>query len=117
MGGGAPGGPAELRPRFVDVSRFSRSSRYDDEQMGPLERCSMLAIDDLGMEYADAKGSFLSLLDGLVNARYAASLRTVITTNLGAGAFRERYGERVADRIREVGRYVEIADPSMRGRT
>lgn len=107
----------QLGGRFIDVSRLVRLSRYDDDQIRPYEECSLLAIDDLGMEYADTKGSFLATLDGLLNARYAAGLRTVITANLAWDAFRRRYGERIADRLKESGRYVEISDQSMRGRT
>lgn len=108
--------PFELHARFLDVSRLQRLSKFRDEDMGPVERCSMLAIDDLGMEHLDQAGNFLSVLDGLVNARYAASLRTVITTNLNASTFKGRYGERIADRLREVGRFVECAGESLRGR-
>lgn len=104
----------DIDSRFVDVSRLSRVSRYSDEQMEPLERCELLVIDDLGMEYADEKGSFLATLDGLVNARYAADLRTIITTNLPAAEFKRRYGERIADRIRECGKFVELSGESMR---
>ena len=39
---------------------------------------------------------------------------TVCTTNLKASDFRARYGERVADRIRECGAFVEIAGTSRR---
>lgn len=106
--------PGDKHPRFVDASRLARVSRYRDEEMKPLEECSMLVIDDLGIEFVDEKGSFLSTLDGLINARYAANLRTVITTNLRGEDFKKRYGERISDRIREVGRFVEIKGPSMR---
>jgi DNA replication protein DnaC len=103
-------------PLFVDVSRLARVSRYSNDEMDELENASLLAIDDLGMEYNDAKGAFLATLDGLFNARYSNCRRTLITTNLTASRFRERYGERIADRIRESGRFVEIAGESMRGR-
>jgi DNA replication protein DnaC len=106
--------PAARHPRFVDVSVLARVSRYKSEEMEPLERCSILVIDDLGMEYADEKGSFLATLDGIFNARYANKLRTVITTNLNRGSFKPRYGERIADRIRESGRFVELAGESLR---
>jgi len=102
-------------PLFVDVTRLQRASRYDQEQMWPFERAAVLAIDDLGLEYADVKGSFTALFDGLFNARYANEMKTVITTNLTAADFKARYGERVADRIRECGRFVELNDPSLRG--
>lgn len=115
--------PNDLHPRFIDAAQLARLPRYESEIMVPLERCSMLVIDDLGMEYADKKGAFHSLLDGLINSRYAARVRTVITTNVSAKVnperpgedFKARYGERIADRIREDGRFMEIAEPSLRG--
>lgn len=107
---------AAPEPMFLDVSKLARLSRYKAEDVEPLEECSLLVIDDLGMEYADEKGSFLATLDGVFNARYAAGLYTVITTNLPAKTFKERYGERIADRIREVGRFVELNGKSLRGR-
>jgi hypothetical protein len=103
-------------PRFVDASALSRWPRYEEAKMVELERASALVIDDLGVEYDDKNGAFRSFLDGLVNSRYAACLPTVITTNLRATEFKARYGERIADRVREAGRYVELADPSMRGK-
>lgn len=103
-------------PMFLDVSALVRMSRYSDDEMRPLEDALLLVLDDLGMEFADEKGSFLATLDALLNARYAARLYTVITTNLPAKAFKARYGERIADRIREAGRFVELDAASLRGR-
>ena len=99
---------------FVDQSRLVRRSRYKDEDMAPLEGAGLLVIDDLGSEFADAKGSFLATLDGLINARYGEQRRTVITTNLASARFVARYGERIADRIREVGRFVELRAAGLR---
>lgn len=104
-----------LRSLFIDQSRLVRRSRYSEGDMAPLEDATLLAIDDLGSEYVDGKGSFLATVDGLLNARYAEERPTVITTNLGAARFASRYGERIADRIREVGRFVELRGPSLRG--
>lgn len=101
-------------PRFVDASTLARWPRYDDARMRELERASALVIDDLGVEYDDKNGAFRSFVDGLVNSRYAACLPTCITTNVPAAEFRQRYGERIADRIRESGRFVELAGESMR---
>jgi DNA replication protein DnaC len=100
---------------FIDQSRLVRRSRYSNEDMRPLEDVTLLAIDDLGSEYLDEKGSFVATLDGLINARYAEELPTVFTTNLASTRFVQRYGERIADRIREVGRFVELKGPSLRG--
>jgi len=113
---GRPDMGKRKNPMFLDVTKLQRASRYDEERMAEIEYASTLAIDDLGLEYADAKGSFTALFDGLFNTRYAEQLKTVITTNLTATDFKARYGERVADRIRECGRFVELSDPSMRGR-
>jgi hypothetical protein len=103
-------------PRFVDSTSLARWPKYDDAAMRELERASALVIDDLGVEYDDKGGAFRSFLDGLVNSRYAACLPTLITTNLTASDFRARYGERIADRIREAGRFVELAGESLRRR-
>lgn len=101
---------------FIDVSRLARISRYDDDVMNGIERSRCIVIDDLGMEFADKGGSFLATLDGIVNARYAAMRTTIITTNLPAAEFKARYGERIADRVRESGRFVELNSESLRGR-
>lgn len=103
-------------PWFVDASALARWPRYDAAEMRKLERASALVIDDLGVEYDDKQGAFRSFLDGLVNSRYAACLPTLVTTNLPASEFKQRYGERIADRIREAGRYVELAGDSLRRR-
>jgi DNA replication protein DnaC len=103
-------------PRFVDATALARWPKYDNDQMFELERASALVVDDLGVEYDDKGGAFRSFLDGLVNARYAACLPTLITTNLRGDEFKARYGERIADRIRESGRYVELAGESLRRR-
>lgn len=101
--------------RFVDVPTLMRIEKYSDEAMRPLEHDPLLVIDDLGAEYADTKGNFLSTLDGLINARYANDVRTIVTTNQSSKTFQERYDERIIDRIREVGRFRELVGPSLRG--
>lgn len=108
--------------RFIDSARLMRVDRYRGKEMAALETCGLLVIDDLGMEYDDEKGAFLSKLDGLINARYAAELRTVITTNLEWKTddpkkqdFRRRFGARIADRVREVGEWIGATGASLRG--
>jgi DNA replication protein DnaC len=107
---------AERHGTFLDVARLCRINRYDEAQMRPLETCRLLVLDDLGQEFSDAKGSFAATLDGIINARYGAMLKTVITTNLTADDFKARYGERVADRIRECGRFIPVTGESMRSK-
>lgn len=101
---------------FVKAARLSRWDRYDNDEMNRLLRASRLVIDDLGTEFQDTKGNFMAILDEVVDVRYDHSRPTVITTNLDAEAFKARYGERIADRIREKGAFVSIDSASMRTR-
>lgn len=101
---------------FVKAARLSRWERYNDDEMNRLLKTPVLVIDDLGVEYQDAKGNFLAILDEVIDYRYDHRLRTVLTTNLDAEQFKERYGERIADRIRESGKFVSLATDSMRRR-
>lgn len=100
--------------RFITASDLAKSSAYDEAD-SELVRAGALVIDDLGTEYADKNGYFLSRLDSLINHRYANCLATVITTNLGIDEFKA-YGERVVDRLREAGKFVRVGGESMRKR-
>ncbi len=73
-----------------------------------------LVIDDLGVEFLDTKGALQQRLDCILDERYGNYRKTIITTNLSALHFKERYGERIADRIREDGKFMEFSDGSRR---
>lgn len=103
-------------PLFVTSHRLARWDRYDNDEMRKLLRADRLVIDDLGGEYADQKGNFAALIDEIVLERHGQRRPLVMTTNLDAALFKERYEERVADRIRESGRFVSLAAGSMRKR-
>lgn len=109
--------PSIHSPIFITAEALSRMSRYDDEQRERLELAEVLVVDDLGQEFDDEKGNFRSLFDSVINARYASDEGfTVLTTNLSVAKFRARYGERIADRIRQVGIYYEFGGKSLRKR-
>jgi len=99
-------------------TKIARTNGYarDFEKM---IKSHLMVIDDLGVEYLDKNGNFLQRLDELIDERYSNFKRTIITTNLNALAFKERYGERVADRMREGfawgGGFMELSTNSMRG--
>ena len=103
--------------RWWTASRLARVSGFNNE-FEPLIHVPSMVIDDLGVEYLDKNGNFLQRLDELIDERYSNFKRTIITTNLNAEAFKERYGERVADRMREGfawgGGFMELSDDSMR---
>lgn len=101
-------------PLFIPVYKLERVSRYDEKAMARIERARRLVIDDLGAEYLDQKNAFVTFLRGLIDARYNNCLPLLVSTNLTADEFKERYGERVVDRLREVGRFAGIKGESLR---
>lgn len=107
--------PELFWPQFVSAPRLALTNRYDPGEIRVLTGCAVLAIDDLGAEFADKSGSFLATLNVVINSRYDSVLKTVVTTNLDAEGFGERYGARFADRVNEVGEFIQLDDPSRRG--
>ncbi len=102
-------------PRFIRAAEFFRTSRYDGERDETLGACA-LVFDDAGAEYADPSGSFRVDFDELIDRFYADKRALVITTNMDAKTFADRYGARVSDRLRECGRWVGSSAASMRRR-
>lgn len=100
---------------FVKAAAMSRWDCYDNEEMDRLLKAPKLVIDDLGLEFMDRHGRFLSVLTEVIDVRYDASLPMVITTWLPPDDFKARYGERIADRLRESGRFAVVASVSRRG--
>ena len=98
----------------VRAATFATASRYDQETRKGWMTASALVLDDLGSEYADAKGSFLVDLDELIDIHYGNRDRMVITTNCTADEFKNRYGSRIVDRLRECGSWLSVGGASMR---
>ena len=108
-----------LRQRtWWSASRISRASSYD-KNLDEMMQAPYMVIDDLGVEYMDKNGHFNGRLDELLEERCGNYLPTLITTNLNGIDFKERYGQRIVDRIREDlktgGAFIEIRDKSLRG--
>ena len=101
-------------PAFLRATTFAASSRYDHEQRDGWLNASALVLDDLGSEYADAKGNFLVNLDELVDTFYGDKRPLLITTNCTSADFKSRYGQRVVDRIRECGSWFSLTSESLR---
>lgn len=102
---------------FERATSFARMSAYDAEDRRYFEslcRARLLVLDDVGTE--TLAGVATALLDELVDTRYGHRRRMVITSNLSPAAIRARYGERIADRLRESGLVVALAGASMRGK-
>lgn len=64
----------------------------------------MLAIDDLGVEPVEtqAYGNIYYPVIDVLTKRYDKQLFTMITTNLTPAEIRDKYGERIADRLNEM---------------
>lgn len=74
----------------------------------------VLVIDDLGVERDPANPRWAEAFERLIDARASGGGRTLLTTNLRKVMLRERYGDRIADRLNHFARAAEIAGKSMR---
>lgn len=90
------------RPGLIRSTALERAGRYDHDHGAWVASRTFLTIDDLGVEYMDGKGAFLSLLDELIDIAYGHRRRIVITTNMDQQGISDRVGDRVWSRIVEV---------------
>jgi DNA replication protein DnaC len=105
--------PSEAR--FILSTELARLSYFDVSalnKLGRIERVPWLVLDDLGGELLT--DTWKSNLTELILERNSARRRTVITTNLGAEAFKARYDERIVSRIRGNGTVVVSGSEDMR---
>lgn len=93
--------PVETGLRLVTAKSFI--TREGDRQREIFDE-PILAIDDLGNEAAEkiSYGSVSTPIVDLLEYRYERQLLTVVTTNLDAEQIATKYGQRVADRCREM---------------
>lgn len=87
---------------------------YYGEDFQKLLRVPTLVLDDQGPEFADRAGMLSSKMDRLIDARYREELRTLVTTNLNAKQFAQRYDERIASRFREDAWFCELRGDDLR---
>ncbi len=100
-------------PIFVRASELAVASRYGGERNEWFDAMSLI-VDDLGAEHVTEKGAFIADIDQLADTFYADRRHLVITTNATAKIFAERYGQRVADRLRESGTWIPVVGDSRR---
>lgn len=87
------------RPGLVRAGQLERAGRYDRDLDAWVMERTLLVIDDLGVEYQDSRGAFLSVLDDLVDAAYGNRRRLVVTSNLDHQGLADRLGERIWSRF------------------
>lgn len=103
-------------PLFRVASRLARMPTFGTEaerEKAQLRSCRLLVVDELGTELMT--DPWLSLLQELVNDRYRAKRRTVLVANLTKRDFAKRYGSRVARRVEEAGRIVDLGNQRLSG--
>jgi len=109
----------DLPVLFVRATECARMGLYDegDKKLAhQMRTATALVIDDLGAEFMSDGSIWRTVLDEVIDTRYGDGLATVLTTNLTAEAFKARYGERIADRIRHAGVVENCGTGSLRMR-
>lgn len=108
-------GQARAECLFVAATEFSRLSSYQKEDQAyfeSLKHAPLVVVDDLGTERFNpvAQEHFHELIDYRTGRR----LPMVLTSNLLSSEFKERYGERIADRLKSCSMIHEGTGPSLR---
>lgn len=104
-----PGGGRQLDPfLYIHATAFEGLDGIDQREAWV--RAHLLVIDEMGRE---AEAAVQRLVDVVIQ-RHAAGRATGMASNLGATAWKARYGEPLADRIRADGRAIVLAGESMR---
>ena len=90
--------------------------QYDE--YGRLFTEPMMIIDDLGEEPKEVMvyGMIHTPIIDIISERYAAQRMTIITTNLEVDALKEKYGDRIIDRFREMLTSIIFTNDSYRTR-
>lgn len=78
-----------------------------------VEECELLIIDDFGVEKASE--FVLEKTFALIDTRYRTKKPMIITTNLDITKINNKFGERIADRLREMCYFLQVTGKSRRG--
>lgn len=102
--------------RICDARHLTRLCKDNYSQWHNLCSQRMLAIDDLGtepLEIMDYGNVYYPTTD-MLTMRYDRQLFTIITTNLTPQEIREKYGDRIADRLNEMMVKIVFENPTYR---
>lgn len=99
---------------YTKASHLLSIAMKDHETHLRLSRARAVVLDDLGIEVLDREGYWLATFTSLFDDWCYSQCWAVLTCNLTVDQFRQRYGERVVDRIRERGDFVLIGGESVR---
>lgn len=104
-----------------DICRTCAASEKFKEQYDEYDRLftePMMIIDDLGEEPAEVMvyGMLHTPIIDIITERYRTQRMTIITTNLETGDLKDKYGERISDRFKEMLTSIVFKNDSYRTR-
>jgi DNA replication protein DnaC len=99
---------------FIEADDVIRTSIEDKPRWEAILAAPLVVFDDLGTERRDDKAVFLSAFSRLLNTAYSQRRRLLITCNITPQVFKQVYGERELDRLREAGKWSTIGGESVR---
>lgn len=102
--------------RIEDAKSIAYLCKNNNESYRNLFNVDMLGIDDLGIEPVEVMdyGNVCTPIIDLLTKRYEKQLFTFITTNLTPQQIRERYGDRIADRLNEMVKKIVFSNGTYR---
>lgn len=102
--------------RLTDACTIADWRKTNYTNFKKLEQVDMLGIDDLGVEPKEVLdyGNVMTPAIDIITSRYESQSFTIITTNLTPSQIRERYGERIADRLNEMVEKIVFSNPTYR---
>lgn len=88
----------------------------DRREFEAIATAEMLCIDDLGVEPSKVSvyGTLFEPLPYIIEQRYNRRLFTLVTTNLTLTQIKEKYGERIMERLKEMMTIIPVTMPSYR---
>ena len=100
---------------IIDVKDIIANCK-DYQMMEVYKKTPYLGIDDMGKEPKEVLdyGNVCNPVIDLIEYRYDKQLTTFITTNLTPEEFKDKYGERITDRFREMIEKIVFNDGSYR---
>lgn len=100
---------------IIDVKDIIANCK-DYQMMEVYKKTPYLGIDDMGKEPKEVLdyGNVCNPVIDLIEYRYDKQLTTFITTNLTPDEFKDKYGERITDRFREMIEKIVFEDGSYR---
>jgi len=95
---------------------FLNNVEQTERQIMRGEWCRVLLLDDIGVEATEIKeyGNTIQPFVKIVEERYNRQLPLIVSSNLSGDEFRERYGERTIDRIKEMATGIRYEGKSYR---